>query len=353
MTKVGSGTVSSTPAGISCGATCTASYASGQQVTLQATPTPGSIFAGWSGACTGTGACTVTMNAGTAVTATFTPTFALTVSKAGTGTGTVSSTPAGISCGASCAASYASGQQVTLQASADAGSIFSGLERRVHGDRGVHGDDDCGHVGDGHVHADVRADGEQGGDGHGHGEQHAGGDQLRRELCGELRERPAGDVTGQRRRRVHLRGLERRVHGRWRLHGHDEQAIKVTATFNAAYSLTVSVSGTGTGSVTSSPAGVSCGSTCSASYRERPEGHPQCQYGSGLEIHGLDRSVLGDSQVHGHHERSSIGGRHLLAEVEGTVSAGCPVATGAPHSPRNVSGMSVAASVWPRNTRKL
>jgi hypothetical protein len=29
------------------------------------------VFAGWSGACTGTGTCTVTMNANTAVTATF------------------------------------------------------------------------------------------------------------------------------------------------------------------------------------------------------------------------------------------------------------------------------------------
>jgi subtilisin family serine protease len=126
VSKTGGGTVSSTPAGISCGSTCSASFASGQQVTLQATAAAGSIFAGWSGACTGTGTCTVTMSANTSVTATFNPTYTLAVSKAGTGGGTVSSTPVGISCGSTCSASYASSQQVVLQATAAAGSIFAG-----------------------------------------------------------------------------------------------------------------------------------------------------------------------------------------------------------------------------------
>ncbi len=67
----GAGTVSSTPAGISCGATCSASYASGTSVTLTAAPAGGSTFAGWSGACTGTGTCNTTMTAARAVTATF------------------------------------------------------------------------------------------------------------------------------------------------------------------------------------------------------------------------------------------------------------------------------------------
>jgi cellulose 1,4-beta-cellobiosidase len=67
----GSGTVTSSPAGISCGATCSASFASGTSVTLTATAASGSTFAGWSGACTGTGACTVAMSAAQSVTATF------------------------------------------------------------------------------------------------------------------------------------------------------------------------------------------------------------------------------------------------------------------------------------------
>src|SRR5207244_672380 len=52
----GSGTVTSTPAGISCGATCAASYQLGTVVTLTATPDADSTFEGsWSGGgCVGT-----------------------------------------------------------------------------------------------------------------------------------------------------------------------------------------------------------------------------------------------------------------------------------------------------------
>jgi hypothetical protein len=67
----GSGTVVSTPAGISCGTDCSEAVTPGTQLTLTATPAAGSTFEGWSGACTGTGGCTVIVNAATAVTATF------------------------------------------------------------------------------------------------------------------------------------------------------------------------------------------------------------------------------------------------------------------------------------------
>jgi hypothetical protein len=69
----GSGTVTSSPAGIDCGSTCSASFNSGTVVTLTASPTGGSSFGGWSGACTGTGSCQVTMNQAQSVTATFNP----------------------------------------------------------------------------------------------------------------------------------------------------------------------------------------------------------------------------------------------------------------------------------------
>lgn len=69
----GSGTVTSNPAGIDCGADCTESYQEGITVTLTATPAPGSTFTGWSGACTGTAGCTVTMDSDRSVTATFDP----------------------------------------------------------------------------------------------------------------------------------------------------------------------------------------------------------------------------------------------------------------------------------------
>ena len=67
----GSGTVTSTPSGISCGSTCSASFASGTQVTLNETPASGWVFSGWSGACSGAGSCVVTMSAAESVTAAF------------------------------------------------------------------------------------------------------------------------------------------------------------------------------------------------------------------------------------------------------------------------------------------
>ncbi|MGR0481756.1 MAG: InlB B-repeat-containing protein [Candidatus Electronema sp. V4] len=68
----GSGAVTSNPPGISCGSTCGASFTAGQSVTLTAAAASGSTFAGWSGACSGTGSCTVTMDADKSATASFT-----------------------------------------------------------------------------------------------------------------------------------------------------------------------------------------------------------------------------------------------------------------------------------------
>ncbi|KJU83032.1 secreted protein containing DUF1566, partial [Candidatus Magnetobacterium bavaricum] len=83
----GSGTVTSSPAGINCGSTCSASFATGTSVTLTATADSGSTFTGWSGDCSGTtSTCTVTMSVAKGVTATFTAnTYLLTATKAGTG----------------------------------------------------------------------------------------------------------------------------------------------------------------------------------------------------------------------------------------------------------------------------
>ena len=50
----GAGTVSSTPAGIHCGADCTETLAFGTAVTLTADASTGSVFTGWSGGgCSG------------------------------------------------------------------------------------------------------------------------------------------------------------------------------------------------------------------------------------------------------------------------------------------------------------
>ena len=120
----GSGTVTSSPVGISCGADCEQSYESGKSVTLSAAPATGSEFKGWSGAgCSGTGSCVVSMTAAKEVSAEFAlQRHALSVTKSGSGTGTVTSSPAGISCGAACSASFDHGTLVKLSGAPGANS---------------------------------------------------------------------------------------------------------------------------------------------------------------------------------------------------------------------------------------
>ena len=196
ITKTGSGTVTSTPAGVNCGTDCNESYLSGTVVTLNATAAAGFVFAGWSG----NSDCTdglVTMDSSKTCTATFDAaaqsfTLNVTVEKAisssGTGNGTVSSNPAGINCGGDCSEMYTSGTVVALSAIPATGSIFSGWS--------------------------------------GSG-------------CS------TGSVTMNNSRNC-------------------------TATFNAqpvqTFGLSVAKTGTGIGTVTSSPAGINCGGDCAESY---------------------------------------------------------------------------------------
>jgi len=183
----GSGTVSSSPAGISCGSDCSETYDTGTVVTLTATPSAGSRFSSWSGACTGSGSCVVTMNAAKSVTVTFIQSYTLTVGRSGSGSGTVTSSPAGISCGADCNEVYDSGTVVTLTATPSAGSGFSGW---------------------------------------------------------------SGACTGTGSCVVMM-----------------DAAKAVTAAFDVlSFSLSVNRAGTGTGTVTSNPAGIDCGADCSESY---------------------------------------------------------------------------------------
>jgi beta-glucanase (GH16 family) len=129
----GAGAVTSSPSGNTCGSTCSSSYgtyASGTIVTLSETPDSDSSFLGWSGACSGTGLCSVTMSSAETVTATFnlltSSIYTLVVKKSGTGSGTVTSSPSGISCGLTCSKAYNSGTVVTLTASPNRGTVFTG-----------------------------------------------------------------------------------------------------------------------------------------------------------------------------------------------------------------------------------
>ena len=126
--KAGSGAGRVTSAqGTDCGAVCTTLVSAGAQVTLAATPDPGSLFAGWSGACTAD-PCTLVVTSDVVVGATFDRSAELDVSFVGAGVGNVTSVPAGIDCTADCAASYAVNTSVTLTATPDVASTFIGWE---------------------------------------------------------------------------------------------------------------------------------------------------------------------------------------------------------------------------------
>ena len=111
--------------------TCSAHFLYGTALTLTATPDPGNVFTGWSGACTGTGPCVITVNGAKSVTATFAAGATLGVTITGSGSGTVNSVPGGIACGpgaaGTCSAGFTSGATVTLTpAPSTTDSVFGG-----------------------------------------------------------------------------------------------------------------------------------------------------------------------------------------------------------------------------------
>jgi len=122
----GSGSVTSNPAGIDCGTTCSAGFASGSTVDLSATPAANSYFASWGGACKGAATCRVTLSSNSMVTAKFSSSPTLTVVVGGSGSGSIASDPSGIDCGAACTAAFAPGTKVALAASPASGSTFTG-----------------------------------------------------------------------------------------------------------------------------------------------------------------------------------------------------------------------------------
>ena len=129
-----SGTVTSSPPGINCGGgltDCAASFPTGTTVTL--TPTPASAFQlAWSGACSGIGACAVTMNADQQVSATINRNPETILMITGTGGGSVTSNPPGIVCSVpfveadNCVADFPVGATVSLTPAADSTSVFAG-----------------------------------------------------------------------------------------------------------------------------------------------------------------------------------------------------------------------------------
>lgn len=126
----GSGTVTSSPAGINCGATCSYQFAEGEYVDLQAAASPGSVFTGWTGDCAGTTPyCSLSsLDGQRSVVANFAPAYALTLSVISDYAGVVSIDSLGSDCsswGGPCTVWAAALSTVTLTARSLYGYAFS------------------------------------------------------------------------------------------------------------------------------------------------------------------------------------------------------------------------------------
>jgi hypothetical protein len=111
----GQGSVASDLPGIDCPAVCAIGWEDAARVVLHPIASPGSRFLRWSGDCTGSADCALTMDAARSVTAMFAPgtvSLAVTVH----GRGSVRSTPRGILCPGRCSGTFVSGTTVRLRA---------------------------------------------------------------------------------------------------------------------------------------------------------------------------------------------------------------------------------------------
>lgn len=126
----GAGSITSDPAGISCGNLCQAFFPAGQQVALMAVPGPDRELDRWENDCASAGrnqVCTLTLDQARTVGARFrTPGIPLEVTLEGGGTGVVTSDPSGIDCGVECLAGFDNNQRVTLTAAPAPLSRFAG-----------------------------------------------------------------------------------------------------------------------------------------------------------------------------------------------------------------------------------
>ena len=126
VARTGNGLVSSSDGKISCGTACGEFATNGSVLSLTANP-GGSVFAGWSGACSGTQlTCSVGVNGQMTAGAIFKPQFTLSIGRSnpGTVTGTPSGNDKAIDCGGNCSAKFTDGTLVTLTAVPPAGKQF-------------------------------------------------------------------------------------------------------------------------------------------------------------------------------------------------------------------------------------
>ena len=127
MAGSGKGSVRLADGTVACPGTCSAVGVAGSPIRLEAVADAGSHFLGWSGACSGSASCEVSLARDSSVTATFDksagkPRLIVAIN----GSGGVKSDPAGIDCGATCVAQFDSGTLVRLIPTAAQGFAFVG-----------------------------------------------------------------------------------------------------------------------------------------------------------------------------------------------------------------------------------
>ncbi|MBI5483798.1 MAG: S8 family serine peptidase, partial [Deltaproteobacteria bacterium] len=109
-------TVLSKPPAVDCTGSCSQSFENGTIVTLTPMPDSTTTFTGWSGACTGSGSCSLAMDGAKTVTATFTKKTLLSFCRMGTGKGSVTASPSGTSYDADFSQYYDAGTVITFSA---------------------------------------------------------------------------------------------------------------------------------------------------------------------------------------------------------------------------------------------
>ncbi len=139
----GTGTVTSSPAGINCGADCNERYTSGTNIVLTASPATGSTFGNWTNCPTVDGnLCRLNITTNITVRAQFDSggdgggDTLHRLDVAVTGVGSVTSSPAGINCGNDCDENYTDGTNVNLTANPGDGYVFSRWEGACSGGGG-------------------------------------------------------------------------------------------------------------------------------------------------------------------------------------------------------------------------
>lgn len=277
-TGTGTGTVTSSPAGINCGATCSFGFPDNTVVMLTGAPGANTAAVVWTG-CKSLNLeneCEVTMSAAKAVTAKFDILQrSLKVTKAGSGTGTVTSLPGGIECGVTCSASYVIGTVITLSAVSGPNTLpvtWSGCAKIVE----VGGEEECEvtmstakTVTATFDLKQVQLEVTKSGTGSGTVTSFPSGINCGATCSASFNQDSTVIFTGA--SGLHTKAVQ--WSGCDSVDGNDKCKVKmsaakaVTATFDlepgfSLYTLTVTKSGTGSGTVTSSPVGIDCGSSC-------------------------------------------------------------------------------------------